>query len=40
MLLELPTQVDLGAVFAHRAVIHQEEVRVEAVEDVELAEWV
>lgn len=40
MLLELPTQVDLGAVLAHRAVVHQEEVRMKAVEDVELAERV
>lgn len=40
MLLELPTQVDLGAVFAHRAIVHQKEVRMKAVEDVELAERV
>lgn len=40
MLLQLPTQVDLGAVLAHRAIVHQEEVRVKAVEDVELAERV
>lgn len=40
MLLELPPQVDLGAIFAHRAIVHQEEVRMKAVEDVELAEGV
>lgn len=40
MLLQLPPQVDLGAVLAHRAVVHQQEVRVQVVENVEFAERV
>lgn len=40
VLLQLPSQVDLSAVLAHRPIVHQQKVGVETVENVQLAEWI
>lgn len=40
MLLELPSQVDFRAVLAHRPIIHQEEMGMQTVENVQFAERV
>lgn len=40
VLLQLSPQVDLRPVLAHRPIIHQDEVRVETVEHVQLAQGV
>lgn len=40
VLLQLPSQVDLSAVLAHRPIVHQEEVGMQAVENVQFAERV
>lgn len=38
VLLQVPPQLDLSTVFAHRPIIHQEEMRMQIVENVQLAE--
>lgn len=40
MLLQLPTEADLGAILPTGPVIRQNEVGVAAVQDRKLAEWV
>lgn len=40
MLLQVSSQLDLSAVLADCSIIHQEQMRMEVVENVEFAEWV
>lgn len=40
MLLQVPPQLDLGAVLAHRPVVHQQEMGMQVVEHVQFAERV
>lgn len=40
MLLQVPPQVDFSAVLAHRPIIHQEEMGMQIVENIEFAERV
>lgn len=40
VLLKLPPQVDLCTVLAHRPIIHQEEMRMQIVENVQFAQRV